>query len=100
VLVHGSISDHRTNSAFVKDAAREALHGLRRGPPGVPRALEPGALDEFAAALFREVLSVPVKELEHLRTTEYWSSIVAGGKASLGDLRALSRYDFARRRAA
>jgi hypothetical protein len=57
-------------------------------------------LEEFAAALFREVLSVPVRELEHLRTTEYWSSIVAGGKASLDHLRALSRYDFARRRAA
>ena len=48
----------------------------------------------FAAAFFRDVLSVPAGELDGLRATELWPPIVADAKASLGDLRALSRYDF------
>jgi pimeloyl-ACP methyl ester carboxylesterase len=37
---------------------------------------------------------VPVEELEALRATAPWPPIVGDAKASLGDLRALSRYDF------
>ena len=48
----------------------------------------------FAAAFFRDVLSVPAGELDELRATELWPPIVADAEASLGDLRALSRYDF------
>jgi pimeloyl-ACP methyl ester carboxylesterase len=40
------------------------------------------------------VLSVPVEELEALRVTDLWPPIVADAKASLRDLRAISRYDF------
>ena len=43
---------------------------------------------------FRDTLSVPVAELDELRATELWPSIIADAEASLGDLRALSRYDF------
>ena len=50
--------------------------------------------EAFAAAFFRDVLSVPAGELEELRATELWPPIVGDAKASLGDLRALSRYDF------
>ena len=43
---------------------------------------------------FRDQLSVPVEELDELRATELWAPIIADAEASLGDLRALSRYDF------
>jgi pimeloyl-ACP methyl ester carboxylesterase len=58
------------------------------------RLAEGGDWDGFAAAFFRDVLSVPAGELDALRATELWPPIVADAKASLGDLRALSRYDF------
>jgi pimeloyl-ACP methyl ester carboxylesterase len=40
-------------------------------------------------------LSVPAEEL---RATDFWPPIVADAEASLGDVRALSRYDFAAER--
>jgi pimeloyl-ACP methyl ester carboxylesterase len=55
---------------------------------------EAGAWEDFAIKFFRDRLFVPVEELEDLRTTELWPPIIADAKASLGDLRALSRYDF------
>ena len=58
------------------------------------RLAEGGDWDGFAAAFFRDVLSVPAGELDELRATELWPPIVADAEASLGDLRALSRYDF------
>jgi pimeloyl-ACP methyl ester carboxylesterase len=48
----------------------------------------------FALTFFRDLLSVPVHELDALRTSALWPPIVADAKASLGDLRALNRYDF------
>jgi len=48
----------------------------------------------FAVTFFRDRLSVPVEELNQLRVTALWPPIIADAPASLGDLRALSRYDF------
>jgi pimeloyl-ACP methyl ester carboxylesterase len=53
-----------------------------------------GDWEGFAARFFRDRLSVPVETLDELRATELWPPIVADAEASLGDLRALSRYDF------
>jgi pimeloyl-ACP methyl ester carboxylesterase len=53
-----------------------------------------GNWEGFAVTFFRDRLSVPVEELDELRGTELWPPIIADAKASLGDLRALSRYDF------
>ena len=53
-----------------------------------------GDWDGFAAAFFRDVLSVPAGELDGLRATGLWPPIVADAQASLGNLRALGRYDF------
>jgi pimeloyl-ACP methyl ester carboxylesterase len=53
-----------------------------------------GAWDEFAFTFFRDALHVPVHELEAVRASELWPPIQADAVASLGDLRALSRYDF------
>jgi pimeloyl-ACP methyl ester carboxylesterase len=53
-----------------------------------------GSWDEFAMAFFRDLLLVPVGELEEVRTTELWPPIIADAPASLGDLRAISRYVF------
>jgi pimeloyl-ACP methyl ester carboxylesterase len=53
-----------------------------------------GDWEGLAVTFFRDQLSVPVKELDELRATELWAPIVADAEASLGDLRALSRYDF------
>lgn len=53
-----------------------------------------GRWDDFAVAFFRDLLTVPVEELEALRATKLWPPIVGDAAASLRDLRALSRYDF------
>lgn len=53
-----------------------------------------GDWDGFAVTFFRDVLSVPAAEIDALRATAQWPPIIADGKASLGDLRALSRYEF------
>jgi len=45
-------------------------------------------------SFFGGVLSVPVEELDRLRGTELWPPIIADAKASLVDLRALSRFEF------
>jgi pimeloyl-ACP methyl ester carboxylesterase len=74
--------------------------------PAWPRVVEKEALarleelaqagdwEGFAVTFFRDRLSVPVEALDELRATELWPPIVADAEASLGDLRALSRYDF------
>ena len=53
-----------------------------------------GDWEGFAVTFFRDRLFVPVEELDALRATELWPPILADAEATLGDLRALSRYDF------
>jgi hypothetical protein len=53
-----------------------------------------GDWDGLAVTFFRDRLLVPIEELNELRSTELWPPIIADAEASLGDLRALSRYDF------
>jgi pimeloyl-ACP methyl ester carboxylesterase len=53
-----------------------------------------GDWDDFAVTFFRDILYVPIQELEELRATELWSPIIADAKSTLGDLRALTKYDF------
>jgi pimeloyl-ACP methyl ester carboxylesterase len=53
-----------------------------------------GNWEDLAVTFFRDRLSVPVEELDELRATELWPPIIADAEASLGDLRALSRYEF------
>ena len=65
----------------------EALASLER----LARA---GDWDAFAVTFFRDLLRVPVAELDGLRASRLWPPIVADAEASLEDLRALSRYDF------
>ena len=48
----------------------------------------------FATAFFRDTLAVPLKELEQLQATDLWDQILADAEASLGDIRALTRYPF------
>jgi pimeloyl-ACP methyl ester carboxylesterase len=49
----------------------------------------------FATTFFRRVLKVPAEILDQLRATDDWSPIIAAAEATLGDIRALCRYDFA-----
>jgi len=53
-----------------------------------------GRWDDLAVTFFRDTLFVPAEDLEALRMTELWPPIVGDAEASLGDLRALSRYAF------
>lgn len=53
-----------------------------------------GDWEGFTVSFFRDTLSVPAEVLDELRTTPLWPPMIADAKASLGDLRALSRYDF------
>jgi pimeloyl-ACP methyl ester carboxylesterase len=62
---------------------------------GLARA---GDWDSFALTFFRDLLTVPVAELDALRRTAAWPPIVADAPATLNDLRALSRYDFEAKR--
>ena len=66
---------------------REALERLEQ-------LAQAGDWEGFAVTFFHETLSVPLEELAELRGTELWPPIIADAEASLGDLRALSRYDF------
>jgi pimeloyl-ACP methyl ester carboxylesterase len=68
-------------------ATNEALARLE----GLAQA---GDWEGFAVTFFHERLAVPLEELAELRTTELWPPIIADAEASLGDLRALNRYDF------
>jgi pimeloyl-ACP methyl ester carboxylesterase len=54
--------------------------------------------DGFAVTFFRDALLVPAAELEAVRASELWPPVVADARASLGDVRALSLYDFAAER--
>ena len=51
------------------------------------------AWDDFAMTFFRDA-TCRFEELEALRATEHWPPIIADAPASLGDLRALTRYAF------
>src|SRR5262245_22642416 len=53
-----------------------------------------GAWNDFAFSFFKDVLHVPVDELEQVRASDLWAPIVGDAKASLGDVRAISHYDF------
>lgn len=53
-----------------------------------------GDWDAFAFTFFRDALHVPLDELDAVRGSELWPPIVADAGASLGDIRALVRYDF------
>jgi hypothetical protein len=67
------------------------------GPDAMARLeaiAELGDWDRFAVTFFRDVLFVPGTEIDALRTTPLWPPIVADARATLHDLRALSRYDF------
>jgi pimeloyl-ACP methyl ester carboxylesterase len=53
-----------------------------------------GQWDQFATRFFSDTILVPAEELEELRYTELWPSIVDDAPASLGDIQALNAYDF------
>jgi pimeloyl-ACP methyl ester carboxylesterase len=53
-----------------------------------------GAWDELAYSFFKDSLHVPAEVLDPLRASDLWPPNVSDAKASLGDLRAIVRYDF------
>jgi pimeloyl-ACP methyl ester carboxylesterase len=66
----------------------------REGIAQLEAIADQGDWDRFATFFFRDLLHVPVEELEQVRNSDLWTPIVRDSKASLGDLRALVRYDF------
>jgi pimeloyl-ACP methyl ester carboxylesterase len=50
--------------------------------------------DALVTTFCREVISMPIDELDDLRRTQFWPYMFADAKASLGDIRALIPYDF------
>jgi pimeloyl-ACP methyl ester carboxylesterase len=73
--------------AWPHDVGKEAMARLEA-------LAQAGDWEGFAVMFFHDRLSVPVEALDVLRATELWPPIIADAEASLGDLRALSRYDF------
>jgi pimeloyl-ACP methyl ester carboxylesterase len=53
-----------------------------------------GDWKRFALSFFGDLLAVPAPELQALEASELWPPIVADARATLGDLRALTRYCF------
>lgn len=53
-----------------------------------------GDWERFTLSFFGDLLAVPAAELQALRASELWPPIVADAKASLRDLRALTRHRF------
>jgi pimeloyl-ACP methyl ester carboxylesterase len=103
-LLGHSYGAHAALAAAVEVPDR--VRGLVLYEPPWPRLIGPVALarlealaragdwDGFAVTFFRDQLLVPAGELAALRATPLWPPIVADAGPSLGDLRALSRYDF------
>jgi pimeloyl-ACP methyl ester carboxylesterase len=73
--------------AWPRLIGREALAPLE----ALARA---GDWDAFCVTFFRDLLRVPTDEVEAVRASDLWPPILADAEASLGDLRAISRYDF------
>lgn len=65
-----------------------------QGLARLEKLAQAGDWDDFAITFFRDSLFVPASDLEELRTTPLWPPIITDARATLGDLRALSRYDF------
>lgn len=53
-----------------------------------------GDWDGFAFTFFRDLMRVPLHELEAVRATDLWPPIVLDGPATLGDFRALRSHPF------
>jgi pimeloyl-ACP methyl ester carboxylesterase len=53
-----------------------------------------GDWEGFVSMFIKDVLQVPLDELEELRASELWPPMVSDARATLGDFRALSNYDF------
>jgi pimeloyl-ACP methyl ester carboxylesterase len=89
-------------AALVSDRVRKLILYEPPNPaifqPGALRRLEElaakAAWDDFAFSFFRDSLLVPEADLHQLRGTDLWPPIINDANASLGDLRALARYDF------
>jgi pimeloyl-ACP methyl ester carboxylesterase len=105
-----SLVGHSYGAQCVLNAARVAPECVRRlvlYEPPKPTTLAPelletlenvaaaGDWDQFASRFFRDGLSVPATVLEEMRASDAWRAIVVDAPATLGDLRALSRYAFA-----
>jgi pimeloyl-ACP methyl ester carboxylesterase len=58
------------------------------------RLARAGNWDGFAWGFFRDCLRVPEQELQEVRDSGLWAPIIEDAPATLGDLRALGRYDF------
>jgi pimeloyl-ACP methyl ester carboxylesterase len=63
-------------------------------PPLLAKFAHVGDWDRFVFHFFHDFLSVPAEDLNALRSTDVWPPILADAKASLGDLRALTDYNF------
>ena len=50
--------------------------------------------DKFSEVFFRETLHVPSEVVEEMKQPASWTPILADARATLGDLRAISRYGF------
>lgn len=69
-------------------------NALDRHLPELGRLAALEAWDQFSWTFFHRALSVPVEELQNLKTAGLWQPIVNLAKASLGDLRAVLRSTF------
>ena len=100
---------HSYGGQVVLAAAALAPERLRKVvlyEPPWPSALDPeaaqrlealgqaGQWDTLATTFFRDLLAVPAAALDDLRSSPLWPAIVADARATLGDLRALLRYEF------
>ena len=92
-LVAAALAQHSVRKLVLYEPARPALLTKEVLAP-LELLASKGAWDDFAMTFFRDLLTVPVAELEEVRSTGLWAPIVADAPASLGDLRAMSRYVF------
>jgi len=61
---------------------------------GLEASAGAGDWEGFSLSFFGDLLAVPAAELQALQASELWLPIVADARATLGDLRALTRYGF------
>jgi pimeloyl-ACP methyl ester carboxylesterase len=66
----------------------------RRLLPRLEELAGSGNWEAFSVTFFRELLLVSAEEFEALHASDLWPPIVRDARASLGDIRALLRYQF------
>ena len=85
-LAAAAKAPHRVRKLVLYEAAWPRIIG-KEALARLEALAQAGRWEDLAVTFFRDTLSVPVDELDELRSAELWPPIVGDAEASLRDLR-------------